>query len=221
MKTQTALSLFHYWNRLRDNAAAPYRADIEPYDIRDVLSHTFILECETPFGVMHFRLAGTAISNLYCRSLRGTAVRDLFQEQHRPLIARLMRNCFQDSAVVVAELDAISQGGRGVKLELMMLPLRDEPAGHRLLGCIAPFDHQFWYGLDAIIKVDLLSIRVIDPAREPLFLGNRPQIALAPAIEPQETQLLSTTDRPSSVRTNLLVIEGGKSAKAPTTITKR
>lgn len=211
MKTQSALQLFQYWNRLRNGAPAPSRTQIEPSDIRDVLSHTFILETKKQSDEVSFRLAGTAIGNLFGRPLRSSPLRDLFQNAHRPVISRLVRNCYQDKVVVLLGLDAVSRTGRQSILELLMLPLQDESEGHRVLGCVVPLQYQFWHGLEPVTEIDLHSIRTIDPEREPLFLANRPEIAVTPALAPGEDQIGFGQGVRKGIQ--LLVIPGGKQGK--------
>jgi hypothetical protein len=210
MKTQSAQYLFQYWNRLREGSPAPRRTQIEPSDIRDVLSQTFILEAKHNNAEVNFRLAGTAISNLFGRTLRGTPIRALFQEQTKPILSRLMRNCYQDCSVVLLGFDATSRSGRHTLLEIMMLPLQDESEGHRILGCLVPHKYQFWHGLDPIEKMDLHSIRLVDAEREPLFLANRPEINLIPAIAPDEHHLKSFAANTVPKALQLTVIQGGK-----------
>jgi hypothetical protein len=212
MKTQPAMHLFQYWNRLRNGTAAPNRTDIEPSDIREILSQIFILETTPQNSDLQFRLAGTAISNLFGRPLKGSPMRALFQNQHRPIVSRLMRNCHHDKSVVLLGLDATSRSGRQTLLEILMLPLQDEAEGHRILGCVAPHQYQFWHGLEPIVHVDLHSIRVIDPDREPLFLANRPEVTLPPALVPTEAQLQFGADKTPKRGTHLMVIQGGKPA---------
>jgi hypothetical protein len=210
MKTQSALHLFQYWNRLRNGAAAPTRVEIEPSDIRDVLSQTFILESDSQNEDMLFRLAGTNITNLFGRALKGAALRSLFQNQHKPIVSRLMRNCYQDKSVILLGLDAISRTGRQTLLEIMFLPLQDEASGHRILGCVTPHQYQFWHGLEPIIQIDLNSIRVVDPDREPLFLSNRPELVISPELAPTETQMHFHTTSMEKRGIQLTVIQGGK-----------
>jgi hypothetical protein len=211
MKTQTSMQMFQYWNRLRAGAPAPRRTQIEPSDIRDILSQTFILESHNNSSDMSFRLAGTAINNLLGRHLRGTALRDLFQEPNRPVVSRLMRNCYQDRSIVVLGLDGVSRSGRQTLLEVLILPLEDEAEGHRILGCLSPHQYQFWHGLEPVTDIGLHSIRIVDPEREPLFLANRPEFELPPTLSPSEENLRLESPSSLSRGVQLLIIQGGKS----------
>jgi hypothetical protein len=221
MKTQSATDLFQYWNRLRKTMPAPRRTDIEPSDIKTVLGDMFILESPDQSADMRFRLAGTVMSNLFERPLRGTQIRNLFQEQHRPIISRLMRNCFQDGSVVLLGLDAVTQSGRHTLLEIIMLPLQNEAEGVRILGCMSVHQYQFWHGLEAIHKIDLHSIRLIDADREPLFLANRPEIPLPPTLAPYEEELQINKMSAGQRGLKLLVIQGGKPSATDRPLTKR
>ncbi|MGL4406604.1 MAG: PAS domain-containing protein [Notoacmeibacter sp.] len=213
MKTQAALQLFQYWNRLRDNTPAPSRTRIEPYDIRHVLSQTFILETERRDIDTTFRLVGTSISSIFCRPLRGTPLRDLFNEPQRPVLGRLARSCYQEQSVVLLGLDAATKTGRKTVLEMLMVPLQDETEGHRILGCLVPHKVEFWHGLEPISAIDIHSIRVVDPRREPMFLANRPEIALPPTLVPAEDTLEISNHEPRSRAPKLVVIQGGKTTK--------
>ena len=210
MKTQNAVELFQYWNRLRGGAQAPARTKIEPSDIRNVLASTFILETTGDSDDLLFRLAGTAICNLLGNQLRGTSIRNLFQDKHKPVVSRLMRTCYNTGSVLLLGFDGTTRSGRSTIIEILMLPLQDENNGHRILGCMSPHQFQFWHGLEAVNTIELHSIRLIDPDREPLFLANRPAIGLPPALVPNEQQLQITPAASHKSKLQLMVIQGGK-----------
>ena len=220
MKTEAALHLFQYWNRLRNGRQAPPRADIEPYDIREVLGQTFILESEGQNGPLQFRLVGTTMSGLIGRPLLGSPFNALFQEQHCAVLSRLLRNCYQDKSVIVLGLDAITASQRQTILEILLLPLQNEQGGYRILGCMAPHHIQFWHGLEPVILLDLHSIRVIDPDREPLFLSNRPEMPLPPGLAPHDTHFQSDKHPATRPHVKLVVIQGGKNTSSQTILTK-
>ena len=70
MNQNGSITLFHYWNRLRDGRPAPKRSEVEPADIKSLLADTFILERDTR-GEAVFRLAGTRLCASYGRELKG------------------------------------------------------------------------------------------------------------------------------------------------------
>lgn len=207
MKSRTVLKLFEYWNGRREGMAAPARTAIEPADIRDVLRETFILHAPTSQGELTFRLAGSALSDLFGRELRDTRFRALMPASHAPLFGRLLRNSIHDSAVVLLTLRGASKGGRTTGLELILLPLRHEDGAPRILGGLSPISPAFWYGLDPISTLELDAVRVVDPDREPLFLANRPEVRLPPDLMPKEAEIGSLPPRGP----NLRLIPGGLS----------
>jgi hypothetical protein len=207
MKSRAVLRLFDYWNRKRGGTPAPARTAIEPSDIRDVLRETFILHSTKPGTDLTFRLAGTALADLFGRELRDTALRALLPASHGPLFGRLMRNCISDSSVVLLSLKARSKAGRLAEIEMIFLPLQFEGGAPRILGCLSPVQPAFWYGLDPVAALSLDSIRLIDPDREPLYLANRPELKLPPQLSPTEAELEKLPQRGAHLR----LIEGGLS----------
>ncbi|MCU0830335.1 MAG: PAS domain-containing protein [Rhizobiaceae bacterium] len=205
MKSRPSLALFAYWNRLRGAAAAPRRTSIEPGDLRDILTETFILHAQGTQDEFTFRLVGTAVSALFGRELRETALRDLVPVANRALLGRMLRNCVQDDAVIVAEFAATSVNRREATLELLLLPLASEQDGPRILGCLSPVKPEFWFGLEPVAQLSLASIRILDPSREPMFLANRPAVDV-PTLAPDASAL-----RPLAPKSrHLRVIKGGR-----------
>lgn len=205
MKSRAVLRLFEYWNAKRGGSPAPSRTAIEPSDIRDVLRETFILHAPRPEADLTFRLAGTALSDLFGRELRDTALRALLPASHAPLFGRLMRNCINDRSVVLLTMGGRSRSGRKADVEMIFLPLQMEDGAPRILGCLSPTETAFWYGLDPLLDLALNSIRLIDPDREPLYLANRPEVKLPPDLSPSETDVGTLSLKGPHLR----VINGG------------
>lgn len=183
MKQDTTGKLFQYWNRLRNGRPAPRRAEIEPSDIKTMLADTFILERDSN-GNAVFRLAGTRLCAAFGRELKAFAFGSLWCEKDRTMAARLAESAFVRNSVSVMTFEGVSTSGRTQEFELLLLPLdggRDSP---RALGSATPGEPAFWLGADPITEARMLSVRVVDPDREPVFLANRPAIALSPSIDP-------------------------------------
>jgi hypothetical protein len=183
MQTNTALTLYQYWNRLRGADPAPDRRRIEPYDIRDILGDVFIIE-QSEAGAAHtFRLCGSRVSALFGRELRNEPLRDLFRPASHAIAGKLARNCLVNGDVVALIGKAETAHQRIMECEVLLLPLKAEPEGRRLLGCLAPLDRQFWHGLEACGPMTVSSIRVLQPDRTHPFLQSRPLLAIAPSLE--------------------------------------
>ncbi|MCB1383001.1 MAG: PAS domain-containing protein [Notoacmeibacter sp.] len=209
MKNQKTIDLFLYWNRLRGNRPAPRRTEVEPADIKTLLADTFILE-DDQRGQPVFRLAGTRLCAIFGRELKGFVFSSLWQDRDRRMVARLARNAFADNCVIVMEFSANSRNGRSMEFEACLLPLRGGDESARALGCIAPADRPFWLGVDPIETCRLVSLRVIDPDREPMFLKNRPSFHVPP-MEPEGRDLDLAIGAPAGRRVrHLMVLEGGR-----------
>lgn len=210
MKQEASMALFHYWNRLRNGRPAPRRTEIEPADIKSLLADTFILEKDTR-GEAVFRLAGTRLCAIYGRELKGFSFPSLWRHKDQRLIARLAWNVFESKAVVVITFDGISSKGRTNGFELLLLPLDGGLENPRCLGIASAVEKPFWLGADPITEAAIESVRTIDPNREPMFLKNRPAIAVPP-LAPSDAEISGAAPPlPHGRRVrHLVVFKGGR-----------
>jgi hypothetical protein len=207
MKLEGSIALFQYWNRLRAGRTAPLRTEIEPADIKTQLADTFILEKDAR-GEAVFRLAGTRLCAIYGRELKGFAFVSLWKDKDQRMIARLAQSTFNAKSVVVVDFDGHSRNGRSNAFELLLLPLDGGLENPRCLGAVTTSQKPFWLGADPIVDASVDSVRVVDPEREPVFLKNRPAVAV-PSLGPSQATL---APRPGSGRRfgHLVVLEGGR-----------
>ena len=178
MRHKNSLDLFAYWNRRRGDRPAPTRSDIEPSDIRRLLPSVFI--CEVAKGdEMMFRLAGTGVCSLMGKELKGSPLTALwFRDGRRNANRAALAVAFR-AAPVVKSLEGLSKGGRVLQAELLMLPVTGPSGLHdRLVGVLSAIDPPFWTGHDPVVSFSTTGIRFLDPARDPLFLANRPEVEL-------------------------------------------
>jgi hypothetical protein len=207
MRQDGSIQLFQYWNRLRNGRPAPRRTEIEPVDIKSQLADTFILEKDTR-GEAIFRLAGTRLCATYGRELKGFAFSFLWLPKDQQMVRRLVQSAFQAKSVAVVTFDGVSRRGRVNRFELLLLPLDGGRESPRSLGAITAAAKPFWLGVDPLAENHIASFRVVDPDREPLFLGNRPAVPV-PSPAPDESALGSRGDCRRRIR-HLVVIEGGR-----------
>ena len=210
MKQPGSIQLFQYWNRLRNGRIAPKRTEIEPADIKGLLPDTFILEKDTR-GKAVFRLAGTRLCAVYGRELKGFSFTSLWREQDQRLAARLAEGVFRAKDVAVIAFEGCSRGRRLLSLEMLLLPLDGGVENPRALGIMSARDKPFWMGADPLAEGRIDSVRVIDANREPLFLKNRPAIAVAGLLpdEPSVADAGQLSPRARRIR-HLVVLDGGR-----------
>ncbi|HVL73395.1 MAG TPA: PAS domain-containing protein [Beijerinckiaceae bacterium] len=160
MKHATSRLLFAYWDGLRGERAAPDRAEIEPGAIRQILADTFILELGEDRSPS-FRLAGTRLCALFGAELRGRSFAGLWGAaagEAEDLVATVL----DETAGVVAGLAAADAEGRGLALEMVLLPLRHRGKTQaRMLGALAALALPPWVGLRPLGPLAVTSTRVI------------------------------------------------------------
>ncbi|MER9170365.1 PAS domain-containing protein [Mesorhizobium australicum] len=208
MNQNGSITLFHYWNRLRDGRPAPKRSEVEPADIKTLLADTFILEKDTR-GQPVFRLAGTRLCASYGRELKGFSFPSLWREKDQRLVSRLIHGVFEQKSVVLITFEGFSRNGRSNKFELLALPLDGGIENPRCLGVISAVEKPFWLGADPITDALIDSIRVIDPEKE--LLSGRPAINV-PSLVPDEIEApetISALGRSRRIR-HLVVFDGGR-----------
>ncbi|UVK45109.1 PAS domain-containing protein [Mesorhizobium sp. AR07] len=208
MNQNGSITLFQYWNRLRDGRPAPKRSEVEPADIKSLLADTFILERDTR-GQAVFRLAGTRLCACYGRELKGFSFPSLWREKDQRLVSRLIHGVFDQKSVVLITYEGFSRNGRSNKFELLALPLDGGVENPRCLGVISAVEKPFWLGADPITDALIDSIRVIDPEKE--LLTNRPAIDV-PSLVPDELgapETISALGRARRIR-HLVVFDGGR-----------
>ncbi|MBX3579843.1 MAG: PAS domain-containing protein [Rhizobiaceae bacterium] len=213
MKHEGTMALFQYWNRLRNGRPAPRRTEIEPADIKTMLADTFILEKDAR-GEAVFRLAGTRLCALYGRELKGFSFASLWRDKDQRLLGKLAEGSFGSKSIVVVSYEGISRNGRTNAFELVLLPLDGGFESPRCMGSVVPMEKPFWLGADPILDARIDTVRVVDPDREPVFLGNRPAVTV-PDLVPDAADL-----RPAPVQStvpaegrrirHLVVLDGGR-----------
>jgi hypothetical protein len=210
MKQDGSIALFQYWNRLRNGRPAPRRTEIEPADIKSLLADTFILEKDTR-GEAIFRLAGTRLCATYGRELKGYSFPLIWSRRDQRMISRLAHSAFHDKSVVVVTYEGISKDGKANPFELVLLPLEGGLGSPRSLGAITPVAKPYWLGADPIVEGKVDTLRVVDPDREPVFLGGRAAMEV-PSLAPGASQMIAgsaSSDQGRRIR-HLVVFEGGK-----------
>jgi len=115
-----------YWTALRTDGEIPFRSQIDPRGIENLLEYAFILERIAP-GIARFRLAGQHLSTLAGMEVRGMPLTSFFSVEGRRTVSAATEKMFDTPAVVRLELTSQSRIGRSpVKGHLLMMPLRSD-----------------------------------------------------------------------------------------------
>ncbi|MEO0637198.1 MAG: PAS domain-containing protein [Pseudomonadota bacterium] len=180
MKHANSKSLFQYWNELRGDRPAPNRDEIQPGGLRSVLGDTYILQDEPRFEAS-FRLCGSNVNQIFCRELKGQRFLGLFESNARTAVQTLWRAVAEDRAAVLAGCTGVTERGREVRLETLLLPLHvPQSQGYRVLGATSVFEKPFWLGVDPVMEQTVDSVRIVMPDDIARLATDAPSIATPP-----------------------------------------
>lgn len=126
-----------YWCALRDGAAVPKRAQIDPRGLENILEYAFILERIAP-GIARFRLAGNHLTELAGMEVRGMPLTSFFTPAARTQIGAVLEHMFDAPAVAELTLTGETRRGRApLEARMILLPLEDEMGNvNRALGVL-------------------------------------------------------------------------------------
>ena len=167
MRHAATRELFGYWNRLRGHRHAPRRDEVEPSDIRQLLSDTFILEVSGTLKTVSYRLAGTRICAIFGRELKGYGYLGHWSEHDSFDIARVLARVYRDFEPMLVVMRGHTESGRQADFEVMLLPLEPMPDGSaRIIGIAVCEKNHYWLGTEPIVECEIRSARGIDPGME-------------------------------------------------------
>lgn len=121
-------ALLDYWNALRADRAAPWRAEITPAGLGRLLTpHVFILEALSS-GATRLRLSGAALHDIFGLELRGMEAAAAMEAEHRAQFLSLIRETLEKPgfAVMNGRMRPVSGAAAPLEAELVMLPLRSD-----------------------------------------------------------------------------------------------
>ncbi|MBB3318902.1 hypothetical protein FHT77_004811 [Rhizobium sp. BK181] len=197
MRIKTTIDLFEYWNRIRGRDLAPLRSQVEPTDLRQILSSVFLLEASET-GRIAFRLAGTRICDLFGRDLGGTAFSDLWTHGSDD-IEHIAAGVMAHAIPTLINATGFTTAGHSACFEIILLPLRSEGAEcDKLLGAIAPAVAATWLEVVPLQFLALDRSRLMherlgneDERDETEFDDERPQFPRPPSIADTMRRVMS------------------------------
>lgn len=185
-----------YWEGLRQGAAVPRRADVDPRDIRQALSYAFILDHLRP-GTVRFRLAGQHLTQLMGMDVRGMPLRSFFELSDRKRLMEHVEMVFEGPCSLDIDLVSDAQGRAPLEGRMTLMPLTDNKGQvSRALGIMVT---------DGVIGLPPRRFRIRRPALHPIQPGK----PVAPAAGFNEAT--PPYDAPTPRRApRLTLLEGGK-----------
>lgn len=202
--------LFNYWNRIRAGRTAPAREEIEPSDIRHLLSDTFILDVSRNYRSISYRLAGTRLCAAHGRELKGVGFLVPFAEEACFDLLKYLSRVYDGMTPQVLSLAARTADDREIEYEMVLLPLKPVADGScRVLGLCEPSQTPYWLGTTPLVQWEINAGRPVSPEKAALA------VAEAPAMAPETGQMELTHGGSAGgiarrVVRHLVVHEGGR-----------
>lgn len=138
MKHPANRQYYSYWDEKRAGAAAPERSDFEPGDVRHLLGDIFVAACNAAAGYP-LRVAGTRMSALLGRDLKGRSFTSLFRAAERREVEEILDIVAEEAEPTVAGLVTRTPDGAPFHLELLLLPFNARSHSPlSLTGLLAP-----------------------------------------------------------------------------------
>jgi hypothetical protein len=117
---------YDYWRAKRAGRAMPRRSDIDPAEIPTLLPHILITEMLDEGTRYRYRLAGSAVTEAFGRSLTGRYVDEIMTGPYREFITRLYRSLYLDRRCIFCE-SRYSNGIRpGISTKRLFMPLSND-----------------------------------------------------------------------------------------------
>ena len=195
-------ALHRYFEELRGNRAVPMRAEVDPRDMPCRAGNLFILE-DLGRGQLRFRLAGSALTEVFGTELRGLNVRMMMEGRGRESFAALIEECLAEPGIGYLRL---ARADRPEDLwEMLLLPLRSDGGGiDRVLGSLVPL------GAETPSRGRrALAFTIVEMSIRPIRAG-RPALGPQPAQAPAEGFAEGEQTPFSGPAGPLRAIEGGR-----------
>ncbi|WP_036049438.1 PAS domain-containing protein [Sedimentitalea nanhaiensis] len=124
-----------YWTALRNGTDIPFRSQIDPRGLEQILEYAFILERIAP-GVARIRLAGQHLCKLAGMEVRGMPLTSFFTPASRDHISATLEHVFDTPSVAELSLEGERQSLRGeCEARIILLPLKSDMGDcTRILG---------------------------------------------------------------------------------------
>jgi hypothetical protein len=117
---------YDYWRGKCAGRSMPRRGDIDPAEIPTLLPHILITEMLEAGTRYRYRLAGSAVTEAFGRSLTGQYVDQLMTGPYRDFIARLYRSIYLDRRCIFCESRYSGSTKPGISTKRLFMPLSSD-----------------------------------------------------------------------------------------------
>lgn len=178
--------LFRFWDSMRAEQPAPHRDQLDLKCVRALVPSLFIAQPDPKNRSFQWRLAGTAVCDLYRRELTGTSMLDGFDAFECDVIRRFLGATMSRQQPAMLKIRMTTDLGQEIGAELAAFPIfAADGVSIHILGGLFPFRDASALGYSAITRKDLVGARLVwtenlpDPV-ETAPLAGRPRLQVIP-----------------------------------------
>lgn len=117
---------YDYWRAKRAGRSMPRRSDIDPADIPTLLPNILITEMLEEGTRYRYRLAGSAVTEAFGRSLTGRYVDEIMTGLYRDFIMRIYRDIYLDRRCIFSESRYTNGVKPGLSTKRLFMPLSSD-----------------------------------------------------------------------------------------------
>ena len=165
-------ALYDYWTSLRAGRIAPRKAEITAEGVgRALAGNTFILE-SLGGGNMRFRLAGSALFDIFGLEMRGMSALSTMIQEERAKFRSLLEAVLTKPCIGLLHLSASTPSGAETKAEMLLSPIKsDFDEMNRVLGVIHLLQDEEVETASRRCRIDALRVLPIEGATASLIEG--------------------------------------------------
>jgi hypothetical protein len=154
--------LFRFWETMRGGSPAPRREDLDLKPIRSLVPNLFIGEYAERARMFSWRLAGTAICEIYRRELTCTNMLAGWDAFEANTIKRFLSSTMSSKQPAVLRFRMHTDRDQVIGAEMAAFPLfaADGVTTH-VLGGLFPFRETWSMGYTALTGFDLTAARLV------------------------------------------------------------
>ncbi len=161
MTHSTLRTLRAHWDEICEGDLPPFRSDIEPRKIPEVLDTLFIFEQLGPKDT-RVRIAGLKLCEMMGMEVRGQSPMSFFQDNSRGRFDSVLTEVLGQPKVAYLGLDTKDKQDNESHVEMILLPLRSDFGDiSRVIGCVTVPDS----GFTAPIRYHISSVNMDNPFR--------------------------------------------------------
>ncbi len=155
-------TLFRFWEKMRAERPAPHRNGLDLAQVRDLVPFLFIGEYAARSGIFRWRLAGTAVCELYRRELTGGAMLDGWDGFESDTIGRFLGTTIEARQPCVLRFRLETDRSQVIGAELVGFPLTaaDGRSIH-IFGGLFPFRDIATLDYGRLVSFELAAARSI------------------------------------------------------------